>query len=401
MQLFCSCMCIHFRLVLITMEEPMATDDVTTSMRMPAEWLSKADDLGKKLSGVTDYAAMLGSKPSRSAILRLALFRGLVDLEASVSSDGYGPWFELSDGIHARHGPGGLWFTRIYRQGAQFEVATNRGGLVHVEGRDTDLEAAKSRGDLAVRTLSAEGVRPAMFGAEPALATGGPKTEVLLRLEEDAAAIFHDFDDASEYVSGLMLRHEAEWSGAWEDLLREGWTRGEIEAAVTGLFEQHLVNDLKGWHHHAHVPDVLARSEAEFAAAGVSKERWKSRVSATREHDVADWLLVIAREITLGNTRAKMQIRQPALLSWTRRGVGEVVMVDIDADAPEKLSAKLRLDALVDRREAPVYVEHGPYLLDDGRLQVALGLTTPDTDRRRVAVLITKTLGLRSVGWLS
>lgn len=55
-------------------ELPTMTDDVPTSIRAPRELLARADALAEALAGP-------GAKPSRSAVLRAALERGIAAIE--------------------------------------------------------------------------------------------------------------------------------------------------------------------------------------------------------------------------------------------------------------------------------------------------------------------------------
>lgn len=225
----------------------------------------------------------------------------------------------------------------------------------------------------------------------------GEKTRKTLYLDGNAAAVLAEMQNASEYISGLAMRHEREWSGAWGDLRRTGWGRSEVEVAVKLLFDHSMVNDMRGWRFHEHVAEVLGHGQGPAAAAGISPERWSALVAATESDEVANDLLVLSRELALGNDRAKTRMTETARFAWANRAVGEVVMVTLDQDEPAIRTAKVRLDSLGDR--APVFVEHGPYLLDNGSLQVALGLKAPCDSVAKVKMLVMETLGLSSAGW--
>lgn len=57
----------------------------TTSVRLPRDLLTRADALGEILpERFPEYEALVGSPMSRSAVLRLALVRGLESLEERV-----------------------------------------------------------------------------------------------------------------------------------------------------------------------------------------------------------------------------------------------------------------------------------------------------------------------------
>ncbi len=60
----------------------MATDDVPTSVRIPADLLRRAEALAPKLARSADVRAMAGPRGvSRSVVLRLAVERGICILE--------------------------------------------------------------------------------------------------------------------------------------------------------------------------------------------------------------------------------------------------------------------------------------------------------------------------------
>lgn len=375
----------------------MATPDVATSLRMPVEWLSRADILAGQLCAIPEFAAILHGNPSRSAALRLAIFRGLVGLEALASPDGYGPWIEM-DGVHARYNAAGLWFVRIGPAADGFEIASNRGGLVHREGREATIDTARGLGDRVVARLSADGIVPAVLAPRLPVTPRVDGRDVKVRLPEMAAKIHDEIDDASDYIVGLLLRHEAEWKGAWDDLRRAGWTRAEVGVAVARMHEHSLVNDMRSWRFHEAVPEVLAWADKEAASVNISPTRWAELVEATRQEHVANQLLVLSREVILGNTRARTRINSTTRLAWGRRGAeGEVVQVTVDSDEPAKDEARRRAEALGDND--PVFIDHGPYMLRDDTLQVSLALKVPDTDRERIALMVKATLGLPSARW--
>ncbi len=135
--------------------------DVTTSLRVPADWLQRADELSLLLGAVPELAASYGMGTSRSATLRLAVMRGLFGLEALVSPDGYGPWVEVAQGIWARHNYQGLWGVRVFEEPGGCTISANVRGIVRVEGRADDLQAAKIVGNAALRRLEDEGDFPA------------------------------------------------------------------------------------------------------------------------------------------------------------------------------------------------------------------------------------------------
>ena len=58
---------------------PRELDDSATSLRLPAEYLTRADALINRLRRVPDYTAF--APFSRSKILRLAIAKGLETLE--------------------------------------------------------------------------------------------------------------------------------------------------------------------------------------------------------------------------------------------------------------------------------------------------------------------------------
>lgn len=55
--------------------------DLSMSLRIPVDALSRADRLAERLAADPRVAALAG-KPSRAAVLRLAIVRGLEVLEA-------------------------------------------------------------------------------------------------------------------------------------------------------------------------------------------------------------------------------------------------------------------------------------------------------------------------------
>lgn len=75
-----------------TLEAPGMTPDVPTSLRLPAELLARVDALAELLAADPRLSAAVGGRVSRSAILRVALERGVAALEADAApSPGRGP----------------------------------------------------------------------------------------------------------------------------------------------------------------------------------------------------------------------------------------------------------------------------------------------------------------------
>ena len=59
----------------------MTTEDPSISLRVPQVLLGRADTLIPVIAGRLEVRALLGGIPTRSSVLRMALARGLVDLE--------------------------------------------------------------------------------------------------------------------------------------------------------------------------------------------------------------------------------------------------------------------------------------------------------------------------------
>lgn len=56
--------------------------DVVLNLRLSSDLVQRADRLVDRLAADPRVAALVGTKPSRSAVLRLAIVRGLEVLEA-------------------------------------------------------------------------------------------------------------------------------------------------------------------------------------------------------------------------------------------------------------------------------------------------------------------------------
>lgn len=63
--------------------DPMA-NEMPTTIRVPEETLEKANELADRISENPTIKALFGGRASRSAVLRLALQRGLEDLDAEL-----------------------------------------------------------------------------------------------------------------------------------------------------------------------------------------------------------------------------------------------------------------------------------------------------------------------------
>lgn len=68
-----------------TLEAPGMTPDVPTSLRLPADLSARVDALAERLAADPRLAAAVGGRVSRSAVLRLALERGIAALEADTA----------------------------------------------------------------------------------------------------------------------------------------------------------------------------------------------------------------------------------------------------------------------------------------------------------------------------
>lgn len=223
------------------------------------------------------------------------------------------------------------------------------------------------------------------------------KTKKTLYMEQKAADLLQEMGNASEYVSGLLIRHEREWQGAWQDLANAGWIRAEVDVAVRVLFERSLVNDL-WWNNHAAVAGVLSSSEEEALQVGVEPARWAVIVQAATEREIANHLLVLSREYALGNDRARSRIQNPVRVRWGRRGEGQEIQVTIDSDVPHADEVMSRLSSL-SRSSADFTLVHGPYTREDGSMFVSLALVAPTSDRGAVLALVRRVLRVRDLGW--
>lgn len=67
----------------MTKREPVTTTDPSITVRVPAEWLVRADELAALMNDVEEVRRF--GKPTRSMIARLALQRGLDALERQYS----------------------------------------------------------------------------------------------------------------------------------------------------------------------------------------------------------------------------------------------------------------------------------------------------------------------------
>jgi hypothetical protein len=59
--------------------QPERSDDEVVNVRVPREWLARADALVSVLEGIEQVRAY--ARPSRSMVLRLAVLRGIEALE--------------------------------------------------------------------------------------------------------------------------------------------------------------------------------------------------------------------------------------------------------------------------------------------------------------------------------
>jgi len=76
--------------------------ETPVTIRMPADLLAQADELVDALKADPTLAAVTGGRMSRSAVLRLAVVRGLEALKAQ-----YGPLLLAADGGATPYDPGG------------------------------------------------------------------------------------------------------------------------------------------------------------------------------------------------------------------------------------------------------------------------------------------------------
>lgn len=223
------------------------------------------------------------------------------------------------------------------------------------------------------------------------------KVKKTLYLDKKAADFLLEMGNASDYVSGLVIRHEREWQGAWQDLVRGGWTRAEVDVAVRVLYERWLVNDL-WWNNHKAVPGALAAVEDEALQAGIDPARWADIINASSEREVANHLLVLSREYALGNDRARSRVQTSVRVRWSRGAERSGVQVTIDGDVPGRAKVKGRLSAMTER-SADFALDNGPYEREDGSLSVSLLLMAPTNDRADVLTLVKKALGVDDVAW--
>lgn len=68
-----------------TLEAPGMTPDVPTSLRLSADLSARVDALAERLAADPRLAVATGGRVSRSAVLRLALERGIAALEADAA----------------------------------------------------------------------------------------------------------------------------------------------------------------------------------------------------------------------------------------------------------------------------------------------------------------------------
>lgn len=71
----------------LELENDMAGNDVTMTLRVPPEVAERADDLKSRIHGPM-ITALTGGRVSRSMVLRLALIEGLQVLERRYSEEG-------------------------------------------------------------------------------------------------------------------------------------------------------------------------------------------------------------------------------------------------------------------------------------------------------------------------
>lgn len=74
-----------------TLEAPGMTPDVPTSLRLSADLSARVDALAERLAADPRLAAAVGGRVSRSAVLRLALERGIAALEADAAPPAAAP----------------------------------------------------------------------------------------------------------------------------------------------------------------------------------------------------------------------------------------------------------------------------------------------------------------------
>jgi predicted DNA-binding protein len=55
-----------------------ATNEMQTAIRLPVDLVERIDALAKRADGLAEFAV---SRPTRSAVMRLALIRGVAQLE--------------------------------------------------------------------------------------------------------------------------------------------------------------------------------------------------------------------------------------------------------------------------------------------------------------------------------
>lgn len=218
-----------------------------------------------------------------------------------------------------------------------------------------------------------------------------------LHLERPAAEILDEMENASAYVSALILRRERLWDSYWADLEHSevAWRRWEIHAAVTAL---HAAWEVSGRSRGVdlRIPEILSRAEPLARRHGISPDRWSELVGSASEPLIADGLAELTNTLALGNTRLKVRMSKPIRVRWGPHGVGDSVQLDIDADVPGQDELERRL---LDAPREGWVLRSGPYSSADG-LHVELGLPTAETSREDALDLVARLLGRGPVGWL-